>query len=455
MNLKAEQTILKYNLLEQHDRVVVGFSGGADSVALLHFLCCLENISVTACHVNHNLRGEESERDEIFAREFCRAHGIDCRVYSIDAAALAAQEKSSVELAARNARYEIFEKLAHELDAKIATAHTLSDSAETVIINMTRGSGLKGLCGIPPQRGKIIRPLIECSRSDIENYCRSKNLDFVTDSSNLSDDYTRNRIRHHVIPVLKQINPSFERTVNRLNNSLRQDEDFLQLEANKAFEQAFKNGGLATDHLFSLHPAICNRVFLDFLRKQGAPANEQTVYGLLELARKGSGSVQTDSEHIFSVYGGILSLNNPPKSCEVFEKPLKQGVFPLADGKIAEIILIDCKNNDFCKKDFHLPLKSLLDYDRIKNTAVIRSRRQGDRFILPNRGVSKTLKKLFNEDKIPLCERERIAVIADENDILWVEGYGASPIAAVTAETKTALGIIIKQTEMERDSHEK
>ncbi|MEG1869719.1 MAG: tRNA lysidine(34) synthetase TilS, partial [Oscillospiraceae bacterium] len=175
-------------LMQQQDTVLVGFSGGADSVALLHFLYSHRiqlGITVKACHINHNLRGNEALRDEHFAQSFCKRYNIPLDTVSLDIKSVAVSENLSVEHAARNERYRIFDLLSQKYNAKIATAHTLTDSMETIIFNMARGTGLKGLTGIPAKRGNIIRPLILLTRSEIEAYCESNCLDYVTDSTNL------------------------------------------------------------------------------------------------------------------------------------------------------------------------------------------------------------------------------------------------------------------------------
>ena len=226
---KIKETIARYDMLKKDDTVIVAVSGGADSIALLHALCSLRQelgISVFACHVNHNLRGEESKRDEQFVRDFCSSMRIPNTFYSIN---IKADKHESVEERARKMRYECFEKLCTELPSpKLATAHTASDNAETVFINVLRGTGTKGLGGIPPIRGNIIRPLIRCTREEIEKYCKENELEFVTDSTNLSDDYTRNKLRHRLIPLLQEFNPSLFEAVSRMTSAVYDDNALLE-----------------------------------------------------------------------------------------------------------------------------------------------------------------------------------------------------------------------------------
>ena len=219
------------NYSKKGDRVVVGVSGGADSVALLH---CLTRdlpqyqLYPVVCHVNHKLRGAESDQDEAFVRSLCEHLGVPCHVLSEDVALLAEQRKIGVEVCGRELRYDFFTKTAAQYgeNVKIATAHTLSDQAETVLFRLTRGAGLHGLCGIPPMRGAIIRPLLEVTRAEVESYLSGIGLEYRIDSSNRETVYARNRIRLKVVPELEKINPSFSETLCGTVESLREDDRF-------------------------------------------------------------------------------------------------------------------------------------------------------------------------------------------------------------------------------------
>ena len=207
-------TAKKYSMTETGDEVIAALSGGADSVCLLLALNELKEtlgIKLSAIHVNHCLRGNESDRDEQFCRDLCGRLRIPLICGRFNVKEEAENRKISTELAARDIRYRFFQE--NSSGKKIATAHTANDNAETVIFNLARGTGTKGIAGIPPVRGNIIRPLINVTRSQIENYLKEKNQEYVTDSTNLTDDYTRNIIRHIVIPVIEQINSSLFRTV--------------------------------------------------------------------------------------------------------------------------------------------------------------------------------------------------------------------------------------------------
>lgn len=262
MNHNARATIEEFSMLAQGDTVAAAVSGGADSVALLDFLCAQLDLGLTvrACHLNHCLRGEESDRDEQLVRTMCAQYGVALDVRRVDVRALAHTRGLSLETAAREARYAFFEEVARTHGCKIATAHTLSDAAETVVLNLARGTGIAGLCGIPPVRGDIVRPLIGCTRAQTEAYCAAHGLCYVTDSTNLTDSCTRNHIRHNILPQLFRVNPGALEAVGRMTAALRRDADYLSGAAREAGARAARGEGYDLGALRALHPALRARV---------------------------------------------------------------------------------------------------------------------------------------------------------------------------------------------------
>lgn len=228
----------EYQMLQKGDAVVAALSGGADSVSLLHALCALSEelgITVSACHVNHHLRGEEADADMHFCEDLCGKLGVELRVFEAEVASMQRRHES-LEECARRVRYDFFAEVS--AGKKLATAHNANDCAETVLLNLMRGTGLKGLCGVPPVRGNIIRPLIFCTRGEVEEYCRSSGLEWVTDKTNLSTDYTRNKVRHIILPEMLNINGSLFSTMTRMECSLREDSDYLEELARQALDSA-------------------------------------------------------------------------------------------------------------------------------------------------------------------------------------------------------------------------
>ena len=310
METKVFKTIQKYNMIAPQEPLLVAFSGGADSMALLHFLCQNVRNPLFAAHINHHLRGEESDRDEAFARTICEKMGMELFVLQADVQKEAETKGFSIEQAARSLRYDFLEKTAEGLHAKIATAHTLSDNMETVIFHLVRGTGLKGLCGIPPVRNNIIRPLIACTRDEIEAYCTSNNLSYVTDSTNIDTKYQRNFIRHQIIPALTQINPAFDTAIHRLTEGLVEDEAFLSQTALEHIEKF----GYSQAELAALSPAIRVRVLRRFIEEFAGKMGEAVhIQAMEELIFRGRGEVALPNGVIACVKKSVLTTEPEKK----------------------------------------------------------------------------------------------------------------------------------------------
>ncbi len=417
MKNKVLRAIEDYGMLRGVTEVTVALSGGADSVALLHCLYSMREqlgIRVFAVHLNHNLRGEESDRDELFVRKFCEELGVELTVQSTDIVAVCKDTRESTELAARRVRYEFFEKEKHGV---VATAHTASDSVETVIFNMTRGTAIKGLCGIPPVREGYIRPLIYCTRQEIEDYCSSNNLEFVNDSTNFTDEYTRNKIRHNVVPVLKNINTSLENAVMRMSDTLREDNSFLEEETEKQFLASVSTKGADVLKLKDMHPAIAKRVLKRFFENSFSASLDSVN---LELLYK-------------TAIGNIGATVLPSGVSAV----IKNGFLCFSDGEnIPDFnFKVEIKQENI-KKINSLLLNSCIDCGKIVGELNVRTRLSGDKIRLNKRGITKSLKKLFNEMKIPAEERELIPVISDRKGVVWVYGAGVDERVKVDKNTE-------------------
>lgn len=308
---KVLETVRFYKMLQNGDNVVVALSGGSDSVTLLHCLKALEaelGITVYACHVNHNLRGEDSDNDQAYVQRLCEKTGTPLRVYSVDVSGTV-KKHQSIEERARELRYETFERLSEELGAKVATAHNACDNVETVLMNMLRGTGLKGLCGIPPTRDYLIRPLIGCSKEDILDYCSKNKLEYVTDLTNFSTAYTRNKLRIEFIPKLLEINPSFIETVQRMTRHLSRDSDFLENTAQEALEEARLGGGVySSDKLKVLPQPIFMRAVSMMLKEKGIEPTALRINGFADIILGGSGKVNIEKNKFAVVKKGKAEI---------------------------------------------------------------------------------------------------------------------------------------------------
>ncbi|MGN0649231.1 MAG: tRNA lysidine(34) synthetase TilS [Oscillospiraceae bacterium] len=307
---KVMRAISDCNMLNTGDAVVAALSGGADSVSLLHALITLSGqlgISVSACHVNHCLRGDESERDMHFCEDLCASLGVELKVLKVDVAAQQ-HKHESLEECARRIRYAFFEEVSQ--GKKLATAHNSNDCAETVILNMLRGTGLKGLCGIPPVRGNIIRPLIYCTRAEVEQYCGDNSLEFVTDSTNLSCDYTRNKIRRQILPQMLDINGSLFETMSRMEKSLREDSELLENMASKALEKAQKNNGWIAAELTALPKPVRARAVKQILSSNGIEPSALRINSTLEIIEKGKGKFNPCRNRFVLIKKGVLLVEH-------------------------------------------------------------------------------------------------------------------------------------------------
>ncbi len=428
-NLVTE-TIDKYNMLEETELVVVGFSGGADSVSLLYFLSDFikksdKNIELMPIHVNHGLRGEEAERDENFAKKFCENLGLNLIVVREDVKALAIKNKISTEEAGRNVRYGAFRKHAEGARSKVAVAHTLSDSCETMIFNLIRGTGPKGLCGIPPTREDIIRPLISVTRMQVEDYCREKRLKYIHDSTNFGLEYTRNKIRLGIIPLIKEINPNFEESAKRLISIISESEDFIDETAEKALSESYDGKSYDISYIESLANAVKSRVAHKILSANfNKPVENKHVNLLLDVIKKRSGAVNISKDFKIVCDGEKLLIEKSQNKKLLFwKKKMELGKNFLTD--INNNVIIKVVPADEIKKADKNNIW-FIDYDSLPKECYFRPRQNGDKFKFKNRGITKRFKKIFNELKIPLEERSKIPVLACDNAVIWAKNLGVS-----------------------------
>lgn len=441
MNNRVVATLLGKCAVQSGDKIIVALSGGADSVSLLHILLSISEsvlpLEICAAHVNHNLRAEESLRDENFVRKLCADRGVELFVLSEDVASLAASRKESIELCARNVRYDFFHKLSLEKGAKIATAHTLSDSEETMLYNIARGTSLHGLASIPFRRDEIIRPLLDVTRAQVEDYCKEHNLSFVQDSTNSDESVCkRNKIRHSVLPPLRSLNDGFDRNFQRLREDLVLCDDFLRESARNAMIQCRNRFGYSAEKLAGLHPALRRYAISLIISDAGATAENRHI-SMCEEMLSAPSAVMLPGGLTAVCRQGTFRVTSERTLGSFEEMPIEAGLNFTYNGKTYSVSEIDAKNNVYRKFS-----SCCIDCDKISTSTVIRKRREGDTFTPVGRGVTKPLRKLQNEQKIPKEKREDALVIADGSTVLWAEYIGVSAQAAM--HSGTAKGIYIE-----------
>ena len=453
MQNKVKETISRNRMLTRGDRVILAVSGGADSVGMLHiFVQCAPTMKIEyrVVHINHGLRGQESERDAAFVKDMCRKYHVPCKVIKVDVQEFANKNKLSTEEAARYLRYQALESQAdiwqEEADTnkiiKIAIAHNKEDNAETILMQLARGSGLRGVAGMRAVRGRIIRPLIDVSRKEIEEYLKKEDVPYITDSTNLSDDYTRNRIRHDILPRLAQeVNSAAVDNISRAGRFIGMADAYISNVAAGVYRDDAEGD------------ASCMGIPLDILRKLDPIIR---LYVLKLLIGSISGTMKNiTATHIddmdaliSSTYGRKIDLpyrlectkdsqmlyvsrkKDSPSDSEGGKKiALSQGklifrAFPYMKG--ARI-----PDGDYLK---------WFDYDKIEDLMDVRMRQSGDYIDITGVG-NKSVKSYMADAKIPAEIREQVPVVAIGKHVMWIVGYRISEYYKVSPKTKMILEI--------------
>lgn len=456
---KVLGTINKYNLIEDGDKIVLGLSGGPDSVCLLHILYRLKekmNIEVYAAHLNHQIRGLEAQKDALYISQICEDLGITSFVKAINVPEYCKEQGVSLEEGARTLRYEMFEEIKQKTKSnKIAIGHNRNDQAETVLMRIMRGTGLQGLRGIEYIRdNKIIRPILDIERSEIEAYCEKYELNPRIDKTNLESIYTRNKIRLELIPYMKDnFNPNVIESIVRMTNSLKSDSDYIDVEAERSFKEVstLKEDSveISLPKYSNLHNAIKVRILRSAIKHIIGDTNfvdQKHIEDIIEL--------ECESK--------LNKMLNLPRGIFAYRR---KNIIILTTKEIVSEEIDFCYNipsNGFIKiKELNLVLetqkmsidryKSIkldktskgFDFDKIKGGIVVRSRKQGDKIKLA--GGSKKVKDLFIDLKIPREDRCKVPVITDDEGILCVGDYKTSENYKIDSETKEVLKISFKK----------
>ncbi len=446
MNIEQKfiDTIKKYNMFKVGSCILIAVSGGVDSMVLAYILNKYKQVfdlKLKVAHLNHSLRGKEADKDEELVCSFCKENGIEFISKKVDVKTLAQKLKLGIEECARNERYKFFDGIIKEDESYIATAHNLSESAETAIFNLIRGSSLKGLQGIPAVRKNIVRPLIEITKEEIIAYAKENNIVYREDKSNFSLEYNRNKIRHKIIPVFKEINPSFEQALLRMKESVCADEEYLSSKANKEMQNIKCENGYSVLKLSKMCKALRFRVICKIM---GNIKLETVHLNLInKLIKQNKGAVQINENIMVKVKHGVLSvceIYKDKEKIEYFELPFEAKDIILANGDEYQVRLLEEKDiRQIFESDQKL-FRNLIAYDIISRTALLRYRRKGDIFEQAYRkGIHKQYKKLMQEYKILEKERNSLLILSDKDNILWIEKIGASESARVKAETKKAI----------------
>lgn len=430
MNKRIINTIEKYNLIAPNDTVLIALSGGADSIYLAKFLLSIKeeyNLTLKAAHIEHGIRGKESLDDCSFVENFCKENNIECHTLHFNAIEESKNAKVGVEEYSRNKRYEFFYSISCD---KIATAHNLSDNVETVLFRLARGSSLKGMCGIPFKRDKIIRPILEISSEEIRNYLQENNIPYCVDFTNNENEYSRNKIRNNIIPLFKEINSDFENTVNRFIKIANEDEHFLDNSVNSIYKTVIFDNSLNLNKLREFSVSVIKRVLIKYFSENNISLDEYHINELLKLVFTQSKTQIKDN--VFAISNAnSLRIARFGNNVDFNSAVVKKEILTKKD------FLTKCELSSK-KFDFYC------DCDKIIGNVLIRSRQAGDKITLSGRNCSKTLKKLYNELGIPVEDRGNIPVIVDDNGVIGIYGYCVDERVSLKENTKNVMILNIR-----------
>lgn len=475
---KVRDFVEKHHLIRKGDLLVAGISGGADSVCLFYLLLELQknlDFRFTAVHVNHNLRGEEAVRDEKFVEKLCEREGVSCRIVRKDVGRLAQEMGLTLEEAGRKVRYEAFEQiLVQDNGTKIVLAHHKDDQAETMIHHLARGTGIGGLCALKPVSGNRIRPLLCLEREEIERYLQKGGWRWQTDSTNLDDAYTRNKIRHHVVSYLcQEINPKTVAHMAGTAEELGEVEELLAALTDRLADGMVRresDRSIISESLRKEPSILQRRIFLEEIKRAAGSGKDFTrthAEDVQKLWEKQVGKKITLPRQVTACrgYSGICIMregqerkNLPAPGQAKQIKHAEQG--NVKKGSNEEIVLLpERSKNEISIEGYTLTYQIIsynfpvieekkytkwLDYDKIEDIVVIRHRNPGDRISVLQSGGSKKLKDYLIDRKIPQKERDGFWLLAAGNEVLWMIGDRIGEKYKVTDETRQILYIQIK-----------
>lgn len=427
---KFQKYYLENNLFLASDNVLLTVSGGKDSMLMLHLFKTAE-MSFGVAHCNFQLRGDEADNDEAFVRGFCEENNIDFHSITFDTKEYAAKNGVSIQMAARDLRYAWFEEVRVANNYQyIATAHHKNDVAETMLINLTKGTGLAGLHGIKSKQGKVIRPLLCFSNLEIKNYIKEKNILYREDLSNSDNKYTRNAIRHDVIPVLEKINPNFIETTNNEAAQFLGIEQILfqkiEEEKNKVFSKTKNGYKLAIESIKKLSPL---HTYLYYFLKE-YNFNKEVIIDIFNGLDTQSGKIFYSSTHQLVKDRTHLFLTKIDNEIEEVKTINKVNDFPF------EVELIENFESFEIKKDKNL---AYLDADLLSFPMMLRTWKNGDSFKPLGMKGNKKVSDFLIDNKVVLSDKNNVKVLSSQGTIIWLVGYRISEDYKISSSTKRIL----------------
>ena len=438
----VRKTISEYSMLEKGDKILCAVSGGADSICLLNVILSLKDeydLSVYVANVNHLIRGEEANRDSDFVKKICKDKNIAYYYREYDVPALSKERKMGEEECGRMLRYEFFDEISQELGGvKIATAHNLNDNAETILFRLVRGSSAKGLSGIKYTRGNIIRPLLDVSREEIEEYLENNNLTWCEDSTNALSVYSRNKIRNRVMPCLDEISQGAQKRIVSVAKLLSKDDEFLSRNAEEIVRKCLFESSLLINPLKDTHISVKRRVIAIVLEKWGTKEiTVDKINDFMDFLSKESGKS-------FDINADCFAEKSYDK---IFLVKRNKGEYPthILDkeciGKNWKITATLSKT-PLTKKSNNI---AVFDAGKLFLPLTVRYRRDGDKIRQSGMNGSKKLSDIFTDEKIDKHLRDEIPIIEKNGEILFVCGLRKSSLYGIDEKTKDYLIIEYKR----------
>ncbi len=443
LDKRIREYIIKYNMINKGDGVILGLSGGPDSVCLFFVLLELKaeyDLKITAVHVNHCIRGQEADNDQLFVQKMCEEHGVPLKEYRIDIPTLVEETGRSVEEEARIARYRAFDEEAEELskeinhEVKIAIAHNADDNAETVLFHMARGAGLDGVCGIAPKRGNIIRPLIGVPKKDILSVLEENKILYCIDSTNHEVEYDRNRIRHNIMPELNKVNDRALEHISQMTEKLAEVAEYISLEARGLLQIAQAGDGKLRKRAIATAPrVIASQALKEYLsdympdRKDVSAVHVESILDLLN----------SDGER---------KIQLPYKKTLIISY---EELYVIDEEKTSPKPIFNFREFDF-EEGMKYPTDSYtkwFDCDRIMANIVIRTRAEGDYLIIDSVGNHKSIQDYFVDEKIPRHMRDTVPLVCDGSHVMWVVGHRISEYYKISNDTVRVLEISYTEEE--------
>lgn len=434
---KVHDFIIENNMFEKSAPIIVGLSGGADSICLATLLKIF-GYDVIVTHVNHNLRGDEALRDENFVRNFAKENNMGFELLSADIEKIAKDKKISCEMAGRNVRYDFFEELSQKYHTEyIAVAHNMNDNAETILMNIIQGASVNGQKGIVPINKKIKRPLLCVTREEIENYLKEMSISYVNDSTNFKDIYTRNFVRNQLIPVIKEINPNIIETLTVNSKIALKENEYIEYITDDTYKKICKkteNGLIVDFTIENPHLSIKRRLIkkvLEEITEDKKRISSVNIENILNL--KPEKSYQYAGLTIRNIYGKLWFVSNDENNDFTYVIEKSTDIFIKEINKTFRFEL----GEEFVKKSNIMNI----DYDKICGKIIVRSRKTGDKFSPLGLSGTQSVKDYFINKKIPSFLRNKIPIITCNDEIIGIFPDRIDKKFAVTKNTKKILTI--------------